>query len=59
MKCFRKDCNKAAPLFTLYRVNQKGIPGVWSCKEHRLEKDSELDAIIESLKNNKGNRQIA
>jgi hypothetical protein len=47
MKCFR--CEKAAPQHTLYRVNAKGRQGIWSCNEHRIEPDMELDAIVEEI----------
>jgi len=47
MKCFR--CTRAAPQHTLYRVNQKGVLGIWACAEHRLEPDSELDAIVAAV----------
>lgn len=49
MKCFKTGCDKAAPQDTLYRVNAKGRPGIWACKVHRLETDSELDAIVAAL----------
>jgi hypothetical protein len=47
MKCCK--CEKAAPQFTLYRVNAKGRPGIWACNEHRIEQDKELDAIVKAL----------
>lgn len=34
MKCFHPMCSKAAPRDTLFRVNEKGQPGVWACSEH-------------------------
>lgn len=49
MKCFRTECTAAAPYATLYSVNAKGRPGVWACNAHRLERDSELDAIVEAV----------
>jgi hypothetical protein len=52
MKCFK--CEKAAPLFTLYRVNAKGRPGIWACQQHRIERDSELDAIVAAIAASKG-----
>jgi hypothetical protein len=52
MKCFK--CEKAAPVFTLYRVNAKGVPGIWACEQHRLERDSELDAIVAAIAASKG-----
>lgn len=48
MKCFR--CPKAAPEFDLFRVNAKGVPAVWACGEHRLERDAELDRIVSGVK---------
>ena len=47
MKCFR--CERAAPEFTLYRINAKGRPGIWACAEHRIETDTELDEIIAEI----------
>lgn len=49
MKCFRPDCPAAAPHDTLFRVNAKGRPGIWACNAHRLERDAELDAIVEAI----------
>ena len=47
MKCF--ECERAAPQFTLYRINAKGRPGIWACAEHRIETDAELDEIIAEI----------
>lgn len=47
MKCFR--CDKSAPAHTLYRVNAKGRPGIWACKDHRLEPDMDLDVAIDEI----------
>jgi hypothetical protein len=44
IKCFR--CDRTAPDHTLYRVNAKGVDAIWACRSHRIERDSELDAII-------------
>ena len=44
MKCFR--CDEQSPLF---RVNAKGVPGVWACRAHRIERDRELEAIVGHL----------
>lgn len=46
MKCFQPTCARSAPRDTLFRVNAKGGPGVWACAEHRLERDSQLDAVV-------------
>ncbi len=44
-KCFK--CDSDSPLF---RENEKGVPGVWACKEHRTrEVDDELDEIVDLL----------
>lgn len=49
MNCFKPNCPKAAPKDTLFRVNAKGVPGIWACASHRLEPDTALDAIVECL----------
>lgn len=48
--CYKTGCFARAPYQTLYRVNQRGVDAIWACNEHRIEKDSELDAIIEAIK---------
>lgn len=50
MKCFRTDCSRKAPQDDLFRVNAKGVPGIWACRDHRLEQDSELDDIVDEIK---------
>jgi len=32
MKCCL--CSRSAPTNTLYRVNEKGVPGIWACEIH-------------------------
>lgn len=49
MKCFRVECSKSAPKDTLFRVNHKGVPGIWACREHRIERDLELERIVDAL----------
>lgn len=49
MKCFHVGCHRSAPQYTLFRVNQKGVPGIWACEEHRIETDRELDEIINEI----------
>lgn len=48
-KCFRSDCQRSAPHHTLYRVNAKGVPGIWACNDHRIEPDTELDGAIAEI----------
>ena len=46
-------CNKSAPFVTLFRVNEKGVPGIWACYEHwpkdKRDADPELDRIVKVL----------
>lgn len=53
MKCFHPDCTKAAPHDTLFRMNAKGVPGIWGCWQHKhltdKKPDPQLDAVVSEL----------
>ncbi len=49
MKCFHPDCPKAAPQNTLYRINAKGVPGIWACLDHKHLSDRKPDTEIEKI----------
>jgi hypothetical protein len=54
MKCF--VCGCTAWSRALYRVNEKGVPGVWACEEHiprGKEPDPEVHDIIKALEDPK------
>jgi len=41
MKCFHPQCNRSAPEHTLYRINAKGVAGIWACFQHLKDTDAE------------------
>lgn len=45
MKCFQCDASMATGA-TLFRVNEKGVPGIWACTSHRLKVDPIVDALV-------------
>lgn len=54
MKCFHPMCTVTPQTGgTLFRINAKGQPGLWACREHRANtdapKDRELDRIVDAI----------
>jgi len=41
--------------YTLHRINEKGVPGIWACWEHRSLSDKhfdpDLDMIVKVIEN--------
>lgn len=37
MRCSRVGCGRDARTFTLYRVNEVGVPGVFMCAAHAAQ----------------------
>lgn len=44
MKCFQ--CQKDVMETPLFRQNEKGVQGIWACKEHNTQ---ELDPLVEEI----------
>lgn len=57
MKCYKEGCKAAAPYNTLFRVNQKGITGVWSCAGHVLQHDRELERMVRAIELEERNKR--
>lgn len=59
MKCFVDSCTKTAPYDTLYRINPKGVTGIWACYDHKHYTDKKpdltLDQIIKELEHQSTN----
>lgn len=54
IRCFHPSCNASmATGASLFRVNAKGQPGIWSCRKHRNQtdasRDPELDELVDIL----------
>jgi hypothetical protein len=51
MKCHICGLGPPQDPITLYRQNEKGVPGVWACAEHNTREippdEAELIAILE------------
>ena len=45
MKCI--FCHKSG--VTLHRINEKGVPGIWACTEHRNLSDKNFDPALDKL----------
>lgn len=51
MKCFHPRCTVNPETGgTLFRINAKGQPAIWACREHRAQTDrrpdKELDTVV-------------
>lgn len=52
MKCFFPGCSIGAGRESgaLFRINAKGVPGIWACHKHRQNTDAprnpELDKFV-------------
>lgn len=33
-------CKKGAPDVSLFRINEKGVPGLWACAKHLKQTDA-------------------
>lgn len=43
-------CHKGmADGVSLFRINEKGVPGIWACREHRSLSDQKLDAEVDEI----------
>jgi len=48
VKCFHPMCNK--PFGTaLFRVNVKGVKGIWACEEHMKNTDAVIPPEVDEL----------
>lgn len=44
MRCFK--CNATCHEKPLFRQNEKGVIGIWACKEHN---EKEIDPLVEEI----------
>lgn len=49
IKCYHPDCNKYSTHHTMYRVNEKGKPGIFACEDHRNPEDPDFLNFIKLL----------
>lgn len=47
-------CKKGAPDVSLFRINEKGVPGLWACAKHLKQTDApppdpELQKLVDIL----------
>lgn len=51
MKCL--ICKTDSRGLPLYRINKKGVPGIWACEKHRvlfkLDVDPELARLVKTI----------
>lgn len=47
MKCF--FCERSVHEHTLFRVNEKGVKGIWACREHMAQTDAAVDPIVREI----------
>lgn len=47
MKCL--FCDRAGPEYTLFRINEKGVKGIWACREHLAQTDVAVDPIVREI----------
>jgi hypothetical protein len=49
--CFHPQCNRGPGTtgHTVYRINAKGVPGIWACEEHRADTDAPRDAELDRI----------
>lgn len=47
--CFHPMCNKSLPEHTLFRMNAKGVEGIWACWEHKKNTDAKPDPELERI----------
>jgi hypothetical protein len=48
-KCFHPQCDKKLPEYSLFRINEKGQPGVWACIDHIKLTDKKPDPLVVQL----------
>ena len=49
-RCFFPGCDASmATGASLFRVNAKGQPGIWSCRKHRANTDAPRDPELDEL----------
>jgi hypothetical protein len=46
IRCFYPMCNESDELF---RVNAKGVEGVWACRHHVKNTDARIDPEVDAL----------
>ena len=54
IKCFHPLCNVSpSAVGTVFRINAKGQPGIWACREHIKNTDamipSEVDRVVSAI----------
>jgi hypothetical protein len=50
MKCFHPMCTVSPQTGgALYRINAKGQPGIWACREHLQNTDGKIDPTVDKL----------
>jgi hypothetical protein len=49
MKCFHPLCTVQTPQGTLFRVNEKGVPGIWACRIHIKQTDAKIAPEVDSV----------
>lgn len=47
MKCFNSECRASVSNGdALFRVNVKGVAGIWACRQHRTSIDPVMDEVV-------------
>lgn len=50
LTCFYPRCGRGlANGHAIYRINAKGVPGIWACKEHRANTDAPVDPVTDEI----------
>lgn len=46
MQCFA--CGRDVSKHTLFRINEKGVTGVWACRDH-VPDDMKVDPVVREI----------